>query len=260
MEEAAVAGQQVAAASLATRSSPVGASPGRDWPVRLATGGCERRPARTRLGGPCAPCRHRRVAAGSGRSNRCPSFALHDEGRSHEPVKTGAGGRRGHAGHLGGDSLARGRGDQRQRIGPRRHRGLGVSGTRTVISSEAVAKGVVRGMGEIVGMPRQPSDPANVSRADLVYPEGTMHLVGMTVDASSSVDPHSCLFRATTQEPRTSPAVPGCSPMRLAPSPARSVPRGCWAATPTAAAPSGNHCCRRWTWSRSAGHCRSDPF
>jgi hypothetical protein len=76
----------------------------------------------------------------------------------------------------------------------------GVSGTRTVISSVAVAKGVSRGVGEIVGMPRQPSDPPNVSRADLVYPQGTMHLVSMTVGASSSVNPHSCLFRATTQE------------------------------------------------------------
>ena len=260
MEEAAVAGQQVAAAWLATRSSPVGASPGRDWPVRLATGGCERRPARTRLGGPCAPCRHRRVAAGSGRSNRCPSFALHDEGRSHEPVKTGAGGRRDHAGHLGGDSLARGRGDQRQRIGPRRHRGLGVSGTRTVISSVAVAKGVFRGVGEIVGMPRQPSDPAKVSRADLVDPEGTMHLVGMTVDASSSVDPHSCLFRARPRNRahrRQYRAVRQCgwhlhrhgqSQGAVGPQPRRQLRRR------------ATHCCRSWTWSRSAGHCRSDPF
>ena len=71
-----------------------------------------------------------------------------------------------------------------------------MSGTRTVISSVAVAKGVFRG----VGMPRLPTDAPNVSRADLVYPEGTMHLVSMTVGLSSSVNPHTCLFRATTQE------------------------------------------------------------
>jgi hypothetical protein len=76
----------------------------------------------------------------------------------------------------------------------------GVWGTRTVISSVAVAKGVFRGVGEIVGVPRLPNDPPNVSRADLVDPVGTMHLVSMTVGATSSVDPHSCLFRATTQE------------------------------------------------------------
>jgi hypothetical protein len=38
--------------------------PVRDWPVALATGGCERRPAPTTLGGPPAPCRHRSAAAG----------------------------------------------------------------------------------------------------------------------------------------------------------------------------------------------------
>jgi hypothetical protein len=76
----------------------------------------------------------------------------------------------------------------------------GVSGARTVISSVAVAKGVFRGVGEIVGIPRLPTDPPNVSRADLVYPEGTMHLVSTTVGASFTVNPHSCLFRATTQE------------------------------------------------------------
>src|SRR6185503_13012093 len=43
------AGQRLAPAP--SRGSP----PGRDWPVALATGGCERRPAPTTLGGPPAP-------------------------------------------------------------------------------------------------------------------------------------------------------------------------------------------------------------
>jgi hypothetical protein len=73
----------------------------------------------------------------------------------------------------------------------------GVSGTRTVISSVAVAKGC---SGAWAGMPRLSTDPANVSRADLVYPESTMQLVSTTVGASFTVNPHSCLFRATTQE------------------------------------------------------------
>jgi hypothetical protein len=88
--------------------------------------------------------------------------------------------------------------------GPESVRGVivasGVSGTRTVITSVAVATGVFRGVGEIVGVPRQPGDPANVSRADLVDPQGTMHLVSATVAISSSVNPDSCLVRATTQE------------------------------------------------------------
>jgi hypothetical protein len=76
----------------------------------------------------------------------------------------------------------------------------GVSGTRTDISSVAVARGVFDGVGRIVEIPAQPGDPPNVSRDDLVYPEGTMHLVNTTVGLSSTLDPRSCLFRATLQE------------------------------------------------------------
>ena len=76
----------------------------------------------------------------------------------------------------------------------------GVSGTRTDISSVAVARGVFDGVGRIVEIPAQPGDPPNLSRDDLVYPEGTMHLVNTTVGFSSTLNPHSCLFRATLQE------------------------------------------------------------
>ena len=76
----------------------------------------------------------------------------------------------------------------------------GVSGTRTVISSVIIAKGVFSGVGRIVELPGEPGDPANVSRDDLVFPGGTMHLVSTTVGASFSVNPDSCLFRLTLQQ------------------------------------------------------------
>jgi hypothetical protein len=77
----------------------------------------------------------------------------------------------------------------------------GVSGTRTTISTVAVARGVFDGVGQIVEIPSQPGDPANVSRDDLVYPVGTMHLVNTTVGVvSPSLNPHNCLFRVTLQE------------------------------------------------------------
>jgi hypothetical protein len=76
----------------------------------------------------------------------------------------------------------------------------GVSGTRTAIATVAVAKGVFDGVGRIVEIPNLPTDPPNVSRDDLVYREGTMHLVNTTVGASFTVNPHNCLFRATLQE------------------------------------------------------------
>jgi hypothetical protein len=76
----------------------------------------------------------------------------------------------------------------------------GVSGTRTVISSVVVAKGVFTGVGRIVEVPSLPTDPANSSRDDLVFPEGTIHLLSITVGASFTVNPHSCLFRLTLQQ------------------------------------------------------------
>jgi hypothetical protein len=76
----------------------------------------------------------------------------------------------------------------------------GVSGTRTVVSSVVVAKGVFSGVGRIVEIPSLPTDPPNVSRDDLVFPEGTMHLVSANVGASFTVNPHNCMFRLTLQQ------------------------------------------------------------
>jgi hypothetical protein len=71
--------------------------------------------------------------------------------------------------------------------------------TRTVVSSVVLAKGVFRGVGRLVELPRLPTDPAEVSRADLVFPSGTMHLVSTLGSLSFSINPHSCLFTGTQQ-------------------------------------------------------------
>jgi hypothetical protein len=77
----------------------------------------------------------------------------------------------------------------------------GVSGTRTVLSSVVVAKGVFIGVGRIVEIPNLPTDPDNISRDDLVFPEGSMHLVSTTVDITSfSLNPDNCLFKVTLQQ------------------------------------------------------------
>jgi len=77
----------------------------------------------------------------------------------------------------------------------------GVSGTRTVISSMIVAKGVFSGVGRIVEIPNLPGDPPNVSRDDLVFPQGTMHLVSTSGEITSfSLNPHNCLFSLTVQQ------------------------------------------------------------
>jgi hypothetical protein len=70
--------------------------------------------------------------------------------------------------------------------------------TRTVISSVVRARGVFRGVGRVVEL--VPPDPAGVSRDDLVFRGGTMHVVSAPGKLlSSSVNPHSCLFTGTQQ-------------------------------------------------------------
>ena len=63
-----------------------------------------------------------------------------------------------------------------------------------------VAKGVFSGVGRIVEIPNLPTDPGNVSRDDLVFPDGAMHLVSTTVGGSFSLNPHNCLFTVTAQQ------------------------------------------------------------
>jgi hypothetical protein len=79
----------------------------------------------------------------------------------------------------------------------------GVSGERVVVSSVLVAKGVFSGVGRIVEIPNLPGDPANVSRDDLVFAEGSMHLVGTVVDASFTLDPRSCTASFSVQQTGT---------------------------------------------------------
>jgi len=71
----------------------------------------------------------------------------------------------------------------------------GVSGTRTVISSVLIARGVFDGVGRIVEIPGQPGD--QVVKDDLVFPEGTMHLFTTPTGGSFSINPDSCVATAT---------------------------------------------------------------
>lgn len=70
--------------------------------------------------------------------------------------------------------------------------------TRTITSSVVLAKRVFRGVGRVVEL--VPPDPAGVSRDDLVFRSGTMHVVSKPGNLlSSSINPHSCLFTGTQQ-------------------------------------------------------------
>ena len=69
--------------------------------------------------------------------------------------------------------------------------------SRTVLGSVVRAGGVFRGVGRVVEL--VPPDPAGVSRDDLVFRGGTMHVVSTPGSLSFSINPHSCLFTGTQQ-------------------------------------------------------------
>jgi hypothetical protein len=79
----------------------------------------------------------------------------------------------------------------------------GVSGSRVVVTSLVVARGVFNGIGRVVEVENLPGDPDNVSRDDLVFAGGSMHLVSTTLDFAFSVDPRSCIFSTTLQQTGT---------------------------------------------------------
>jgi hypothetical protein len=68
----------------------------------------------------------------------------------------------------------------------------GESGTRTVVTPLVVARGVFTGDGRVVEVANRPGDPDTVSRDDLVFPRGTMHLVTTNKSFTPSVNPQTC--------------------------------------------------------------------
>jgi hypothetical protein len=74
------------------------------------------------------------------------------------------------------------------------------SGERQVLASPVVAKGAFNGVGRIVEIDNLPGDADNVSRDDLVFRGGSMHLVSVTNDVSFSMNPRTCLFKVTLQQ------------------------------------------------------------
>lgn len=73
-------------------------------------------------------------------------------------------------------------------------------GERTLLSSVIRAKGAFNGVGRIVEVASEPADPDNVQRDDLVFADGSMHLVSTSVDFEGSLDPHSCILTATIEQ------------------------------------------------------------
>jgi hypothetical protein len=76
----------------------------------------------------------------------------------------------------------------------------GQSGTRTVVNSVAVARGVFNGVGRIVEVDSLPGDPENVSRDDIVFRQGTLHIVSTNHSMSVSLNSRTCTFRVRIEQ------------------------------------------------------------
>lgn len=77
------------------------------------------------------------------------------------------------------------------------------SGTRNVVSTIIVAQGVFTGVGKIVEVDNRPGDPDNVTRDDLVFPDGTLHIRNASQTPHFSVDQQSCTFTGRVKQTST---------------------------------------------------------
>jgi len=76
----------------------------------------------------------------------------------------------------------------------------GDSGTRTVVDTLVVARGAVRGAGRVVEVANGPGDPENVSRDDLVFRRGSLHLVTTNISVTPSVNLQTCVVRVRIKQ------------------------------------------------------------
>jgi hypothetical protein len=67
------------------------------------------------------------------------------------------------------------------------------AGHRTVVSSIITLRGVFDGVGRIVEVPNRPGDPDNVSRDNLVFAGGTMHILNISRPPQIALNPQTCL-------------------------------------------------------------------
>jgi hypothetical protein len=71
----------------------------------------------------------------------------------------------------------------------------GDASARNILSTYVAADGVFRGHGRIVEVPNRPGDGDNVTRDDLVFPQGKLHLVSTNKSFSVSMNPKTCAVR-----------------------------------------------------------------
>ena len=73
-------------------------------------------------------------------------------------------------------------------------------GERHIVKSIVIAHGAFNGVGTIVEVPNQPGDGEDIFRDDLVFPQGTLHLVTTNLGFAFDFIPQSCRFTASVQQ------------------------------------------------------------
>jgi hypothetical protein len=76
----------------------------------------------------------------------------------------------------------------------------GASGQRVELASLIRMTGAFNGVGKIVETANRPGDPDSVSRDDLVFPQGTLHLKSDNLDFSLDVNPTTCVATFTVNQ------------------------------------------------------------
>jgi len=86
------------------------------------------------------------------------------------------------------------------------HGGLVVSnasGQRKVLGTVVATSGVFNGVGHIVERPNRPGDSNQVSRDDLVFAAGVVHIVNKNGHISIATDPKTCILKIEIEQATT---------------------------------------------------------
>ena len=77
------------------------------------------------------------------------------------------------------------------------------SGAGLRVVTRVVAEGVFSGIGQVVERDNEPGDADNVTRDDLVFTEGIIHIFSENLDVAFSLDDRTCSFTVTALQATT---------------------------------------------------------
>jgi len=77
------------------------------------------------------------------------------------------------------------------------------AGKRKVLGSVIAASGVFNGVGRLVERPNHPGEGNNISRDDLVFADGTLHIVNRTRHMSFALNRKACTAKFKAQQTTT---------------------------------------------------------